>query len=206
MRRRKQRGFTLIELMMVVAILTVATVVAWPTLSTFLGRDSEASAATDVARLINRARDQAQRRNRAYLLRFDNFNEGQPTGSVGVIEGRGPSCRTLTGDPATGRLLQTVPFGETPQGNFSGEVEKKVGFRGWRAPGSDDDRFDALDLCIGPNGSVQWLPAGGVPQPVGGRLRILVQRFEIRDANWGFAGPARRVEVTFAGGAQMGVN
>ena len=206
MRSRGQVGFTLVELMMVVAVISVATVVAWPTLSSFMDKNADAGAATSVSRLINRVRDQAQRRNRAYLLRFSGFSGNAPGGQVGVVEGNGTSCSRLSDRPDDGRVLETVPFGQTPQGDYNGHVEKKVGLLAWSPPGVDGLRQDALDLCVGPDGSTQWLQAGGVPQPIGGQVEMRFQHFTLENGNWAREGPARTVQVTFAGGAQMGVN
>ncbi len=206
MGRRASAGFTLIELLMVVAIVTVATVVAWPTLSTFMGRSGEAGTATAAARLFNRVRDQARRRNRAYLVRFDDFSQVEPTGTMRLIEGSTGSCRALHAAPGGGQELQIVPYGQTPQGNYDGHVEKKVGLRGWVAPGEEALRAATLDVCVQPDGSATWQQSGGTPVPIAGALRVLVQRFNFEGGGWRIEGPPRGVEMTFAGGARMGVN
>ena len=58
-RRTTQGGFTLGEMVGVVAIVTIVTVLAYPAMKTFSARNDGASAATRITRTINRARDQA---------------------------------------------------------------------------------------------------------------------------------------------------
>ncbi|MCA9545234.1 MAG: type II secretion system protein [Myxococcales bacterium] len=205
MRRRGSSGFTMVELLMVVAIITVATVVAWPTLSTFMGQSGDVGAATAASRYFNRVRDQARRRNRAYLVRFGAFSAAQPTGTMTVIEGTTPSCRTLLGAPGDGQQLEIMPFGQTPQGNYQGHVEKKVGFRGWQRPGDAAVNSADLDVCITPDGAATWRSAAGVPQPIAGSLKVQVQRFLMQGGAWAIEGPPRHIEISFAGGSRLGV-
>lgn len=202
---RSTGGFTMVELLMTVAIISVATVVAWPALSTFMSSKGEAGTATSVARMINKVRDQARRRNRAYVMRFTGFSGNEPGGLMEILEGNGPSCNSVQVALAVNtRLIEAVPHGQTDMGAYVGYVEKMVGLSGWFAPEVDGLRDDVLELCSAPDGSITWRADGGVSQPIAGRLRIQVQRFE-GEGDWHAEGPARGVEVTFAGGAQMAV-
>lgn len=206
-RRAGRRGFTLVELMVTVSIISVATVIAWPALSSFMGNKGDAATATAVARMINKVRDQARRRNRAHFIQFREFSQDAPTGQMVVREGKSTSCAALVNDVGNNsRLLETIPFGGTDPLDYKGNVEPRVGLAGWMSPEEGADRrTESLELCASPDGALTWRPAGnGVLTPIAGHLRVAVQRFN-NEAAWETEGPPRGVEITFAGGAQMAV-
>lgn len=206
-RTPRRRGFTLVELMVTVAIISVATVVAWPALSSFMGSKGDAGTATAVARMINRVRDQARRRNRAHFIQFREFADDSPRGQMVVREGKSTSCAAAANDVnANTRVLETVPYGKTDPQDYKGTIEPFIGLAGWTPPEQGAARqTQALDLCASPDGAITWRVAGNGPMtPIAGHLRIAVQRYS-NEAAWQTEGPARGVEITFAGGAQMAV-
>ena len=79
----------------VVVVIMIITMLAYPSLKSFSGRNSDASAATRIIRRVNRARDQARRRHRAYLVDFALMLADQPGGRVDFYEARSGSCRRV---------------------------------------------------------------------------------------------------------------
>lgn len=207
-RRPRQRGFTLVELLVALTVLTVLSVLAYPALRTFAGRNKDVGVATDVARRFNKVRDQARRRNRAYIVRFERFNTAEPLGVMEVLEGNSPSCHEVAvnlGENA--RSLIEFPFGRSQPANpddYPYEIIQEVGLRGWVPPGQDNGaaQVGPLTLCLGPDGAVSRLQGAGAT-PLAGRLRLLVQQFESSGQGSRPFGPARQVELTFAGGARL---
>ena len=55
---------------MVLVIIGILTLIAVPAMRTFTSTSYDLSAATRITHTINRAKDQARRRNRAYIIDF----------------------------------------------------------------------------------------------------------------------------------------
>jgi len=202
MRRRTRRAFSIVELLLVTVLMSIIAMVAYPALKSFSGRNRDANTATSVSRLINRVVDQARRRNRAYLLELTQHSVAQPQGLMTIRESTRPSCMLTTLDDT--RILQAVPYGETVEATYTGDQQDDVGLAGWSRNGGQVVEGD-LTLCVGPNGSLA-LGFGDNAQPLSGRLDIQVQRFELSAGSWETMGPARTVELTYAGGARLGLN
>lgn len=208
--RRRPAGFSLVELLMVVVILTVLGVLAYPSLRTFAASDGDLESASFTARTLNRVKAQAGLHNRAYVLIFSNFSTNQPQGRLEVREGNSPSCIDVLANLAgSTRVLKRFGYGgeglpaNDPANDMTAAVED-VGLRGWLPPDADGNPANAqtepLTLCVKPDGAVI---DGGSLDPVGGRLRVLVQRFEQVDGAWRMLSPPRRVAITFAGPARL---
>src|SRR5438046_2759481 len=74
LRRQKQRlqfGFSLLEMLLVVAIMLVITAIAIPLVSNAVDQVRLSQSATDYANLLQRARMQAVKDDRYYYVRFD---------------------------------------------------------------------------------------------------------------------------------------
>lgn len=195
------RGFTMVEMLLVIVIIGLITVVAFPALSTFSIRNDDASAATKVSRLINRVKDQARRRNRAYIMRFDTMDGEQPRGRMSVRETTSTSCSLSDFDAA--RPLKQVPFGSTPVPDYRGERTENVGLIGWRQDEEEIGTGD-LTLCASPSGALA-VGAGPGAVPLAGQLELHVQLFDLGSGNWRRMGPPRVVEMTYAGNARLGL-
>ncbi|MCA9541943.1 MAG: prepilin-type N-terminal cleavage/methylation domain-containing protein [Myxococcales bacterium] len=205
--KTRARGFTLSELLLVIVIIGLITLIAYPAMKSFSGRNDDAGAATWLAQLVNKTRDQAQRQNRAYLIDFPIFLAGEPGGRMDIFESTSNSCTVTAGaldNEDALDLIEAVPFGRTDIEQYFGPREELVGLSEW-ALGAATSR-ERLRLCFSPSGAASRI-AGQAAEPIGGDLELRVQRFEGGD-NGPFTpvGPPRRVQITFAGGARMRVN
>lgn len=200
---RPARGFTLVELLISVVMIGLIAVVAFPSLKSFTGRNDDANAATQVSRLLNRVKDQARRRNRAYVVRFEEMSENTPQGRMVMWESPQTSC-SLT-DMERARELRRVPFGQTEQPGFTGSKPKNVGITGWVSPGAEDPQAAPLTLCVSPSGALAR-GVGPLAEPLSGRIAVQVQRFDQTGGAWQPRGPARAVELTYAGNARLRLN
>jgi prepilin-type N-terminal cleavage/methylation domain-containing protein len=91
-RRRAKRansGFTLLELLIVVAVIATVAMLAGPALQQTVGEHRAATAALDLVRLGRRARSESLAFGRAHLMRIDANAE-----TVRVYRGITNSCRT----------------------------------------------------------------------------------------------------------------
>ncbi len=208
-RRLGGRAFTLVEMLLVVAMIMLLTLLAYPSLRTFSARNADTGVASDIARLLNKARDQSRRRNRAYVMEFRDFGNASPVGRLVIREGHTSSCQASVVDlNSNSRLIKTVPFGQTPQGSFVGHVTLNVGLMGWVAAGENLNQVsrNALSFCFTPDGAMHKVNERAVSL-LSGRPRVLVQRFaEEFEGGWIREGPPRTVEFSFAGGARLGIN
>lgn len=194
------RGFTLVELLLVIVLIGLISAIAYPTLSTFTGRTDDASAATRVSRLVNRVKDQARRRNRAYAVRFERMSSDQPQGRMSVLETAATSCSLV--DLNRARLLRQVPFGQTVVELYRGTRNDNVGLTGWIPAGQAEAQIVDLVICVSPSGALA-VGTGPAAIPLEGQLTVKVQRFDRSGGSWRTNGPARDVEMTYAGHARL---
>ncbi len=201
----RQRGFTLVELLLVVAMVMILTLLAYPTLKSFSGQNADIDVASDLANLVNKARDQARRHNRAMVLEFRDFNGALPGGRLRIREANTGSCQTTVQNlNAESRILETVPFGQSVENNYNGHQVLTVGLAAWR---DGDGRFDDdnVSVCVTPDGAIHSVDRDSV-SPLSGRQGVRVQRFIETSDGWQREGPPRTVELTFAGGARVGLH
>ncbi len=93
---RRQRGSTLLELMIGLALLTVLTGLAIPGISTIMRAYNLRSAADDVLFAVNLARSQAVSNHRAYGLVLTALSPTAPL-KFTVVQGTGTQCSSLVG-------------------------------------------------------------------------------------------------------------
>lgn len=200
--RRRSPGFTLSELLLVITIVALITLVAYPSMKTFLGYNDDAGAATRLTRTYNRVIDQARRNNRAHVVEFSVFLAREPGGRMAISESRFASCTDAAQRRDAGALtpIETLPFGGTVVDDYVGPVEAEAGLASWQLV--DAVRNDILRLCISPDGGSYRIIDDAV-EPVSDGLSLKVQRFEKNDNGWGRVGPGREVRFIFGEGAQM---
>lgn len=199
------------ELLIVVVMIMVMTLLAYPSLKSFSARNSDTNVATAVANMLNKVRDQSRRRNRAYAVVFDVFgvDNDAPRGRMIIREGDSDSCRRTFADiNGNSRPIERVPYGQTVEEDWVGEKVGIVGLYGWVEPGGNlrAPKRTRLELCASPDGSMLRVN-NGIPAAITGRLRVGIQRYiERLDGGWRNEGPPRSVELTFAGGARLWVD
>lgn len=89
------RGFTLIELMVVVAILGILTAMAAPSFTSYLARQQLRDQTSAFARAINQARTEAVKRGRIVVVCRSNAPEATPR----------PTCSNHSGNWASGWVV-----------------------------------------------------------------------------------------------------
>ncbi len=162
-RHARVRGFSLVELMVVIAIIGIGAALAAPAISTAMAERRASQASLDVVRLARRARSETMAFGRASLLRFNNFGSAGSQGSLRMFRGRTPSCRTSNWDaavggippiisgfcPASSMCVDLVDLSDTKYDTGTHTVEL-------RAPGTSNH-----DICYEPNGAMMFRYAGG---------------------------------------------
>jgi len=209
-RRFMRRGFTIVEMLFVVALIMVISMLAFPSLRTFTARDRDLSMAAFVSHEFNRIKAQSQMRNRPYIVRFGNFNAVDARGSFEIFESPLTVCGDAVANLAATPRLARYGFGGTPSGpewnQPPGGTDPMVGLRGWRlrplrAQEGPIVADGALTLCVRPDGSVLSMN-GAVATPIAGEIGLVVQRFSAQDGA-GPDGPARTIRIGFTQPARL---
>lgn len=185
MRGRWQAGFTLVELMVTVAMLAVLAVVTLPPVLRALQRREAINASQAVMDLIEYAKVQAAARNRAYRVTW-NLHGGESNGRIVVQEGLSSACISFSEQEATTRILDlresfpTVHLIEVRPNSLTSD-----------------------GICIKPDGRVldtytQMPIAGGGNYAAGNAVFVLQ-----RTTSTGFEGQKHLVVVPFNGAARL---
>lgn len=196
--RPQEAGFTILEAMVVVAIIAISAALAAPALSEAMAVRRASEASHSLVRIAARGRSEAIAYGRAHLLLWD----GASPGGFELWRGRTNLCTandwgtivtgTCEANPDCTDQLQMRRY---DQGTHTVVVTQPAG---------------ALSLCFQPDGEVRFL-GGGAPAPnalwtavapVGGATEGLV--FEIdRRENGASAGVIRRVVIPYGGSPRI---
>lgn len=113
MAKKRNRGFTLIDVMIALAIIGILLMIAFPSYRAYLVRSSRLSAQSELVALAN-AQEKIFLNSNAYSSNVTSAYTGQSTGGLGVTSGKSKDARysisiaatattfTLTATPATG--------------------------------------------------------------------------------------------------------
>jgi prepilin-type N-terminal cleavage/methylation domain-containing protein len=199
--RHTTRGFTMMELLIVILLIGIVTTLAIPSMRSIMRRYQDLDAASRVTFLVNQVRSQATRRNRAYELTFRDFSDDQPQGLLIVSEAVGNTCQSLIEQANGIEEIARYPFGQTQIGPTQDAKAKTVGLTGIRK--GNEGRFSLQEhtLCINSGGAL-YEQAGQNYIEVTGVQQMGVQLF-VGDPPNLHQGPPRIVEFTFSNGASL---
>jgi prepilin-type N-terminal cleavage/methylation domain-containing protein len=107
-----QRGFSLIELLIVLAILAVVMVIGYASLRPLMLDSRVRSAAAEVATSLQRARSFAQRQNVDATWELVNANTYRLVLDTRVVEHTLPEGLTFTAPSPGTQITYTAPYGE----------------------------------------------------------------------------------------------
>lgn len=159
---RGMGGFTLVELIMVVAVLGIVSAIAVPAARTYYEKCCVMAAATEITNMIKEAKQNTLCDNRYYGVGFDPVQ-----GKVSLLADRGPDGTWNTGDEQVIRSFRLadkggVRFGHGAYGPLDG-----------LAAAPDGISFQANNTLVcnpeltGNGGTVYLISGGGVAMAIG---------------------------------------
>ena len=178
--RAKQRGVTILELMVVVSIVSIVVAIAVPTIGIFVDPQNEKAAVNRAIDAFAFARAKAKRLNRAILVDLKGFDEQRPKGSIELFQGTSGNCTLTAQRRDSGELemepVRRVPFGSALRGGYQGDVEEDIGLSKWQHNGGIESNAP-LTLCLSPEGGIHQV-TGGAATPLTGELVVYLQVFD----------------------------
>lgn len=199
-RESGQRGFTLVELMIIFTMIGIITALAVPSIKSMTRYHDSLNVAMHISAKLNGARDQASRRNRAYIIRMSDLSDVAPQGVVTLSEAVAPSCQSALENPDLISILETIGYGGSDPAGGVRLNEPTTGLRGWRTTLNGPFQSNVLELCYSAKGAL-FVKTGAMFSEVIGQLELAIQQFD--GPPWQYFGPPRRVELTFSSGARV---
>ena len=105
-RQQFPNGFTLVELLVVVTLIVIASSIALPAFSAYYEKGCIMAAVSEIAGMIREAKQFALVHDRCYALGFS-----PASGKVSLISGRGPDGKWNTGDDPLVRTFRLADKG-----------------------------------------------------------------------------------------------
>lgn len=135
MNHRPNRGFTLIELMMVVAIVGILAAIAFPSYKNYVVRASREAAQTELLQLAN-IQEKIYLNSNEYAVSVTTAYNGRADGGLGKTTGRTADGKyTLSIDPTAGPTqiftITAAPVAGTSQEGDGSVTISSDGMRTW---------------------------------------------------------------------------
>ena len=121
MTERSNRGFSLIELVIAMAIIAILSSVAWPSYQSYVTRSSRQAAQTELLQLAN-LQEKIYLNTNSYTASINNAYNGRNDGGLGKTTGRSDDGKydlaVATGGGAQSYVITATPrLGTTQEGD-----------------------------------------------------------------------------------------
>src|SRR5215831_1168800 len=132
MRRTQNRGFTLIDVVIALALVAILIRIALPYYSAYIVRSSRQSAQSELVNLAN-AQEKIYLNSSAYTTSVTGGYTGQSSGGLGVTGGKSKDSRYSFSVAATATTftITATPVSGTPQANDGNLTINQSGVRTW---------------------------------------------------------------------------
>ena len=121
----KQKGFTLTEVMLVIALIGIASAISYPSISSYINKYNFRAASREVLTTTMQSRSNAVRDNDSWRVEFDHpnnsFNLLNPAGDVRVthsLASYGNGIRLITDNSSCGAATLNWDSNSIAQANF----------------------------------------------------------------------------------------
>jgi len=131
--RRAQRGFTLIDLLVAVAIVAILVRIALPAYTSYVVRSARQAAQSELVALAT-AQEKIFLNSNSYTSNVTSAYTGQSTGGLGVTSGKTRDGRytiTIPSSTATTFQIQATPASGTPQAGDGNLTINEQNVRTW---------------------------------------------------------------------------